>query len=192
MLKNRNTSLVDKAINYAVLHHKDVFRKGKNIPYIVHPLEAMSIVATITEDEELLASACLHDLLEDTDVSYEDLLNEFGKRIADIVKNESNNYLPNYENMSWKEIKLAALNELKKAPIDTKIVALGDKLSNMRAINSDYRKDKNNFFDRFNEKNPSLHKWRYYELLNCFNGLEDTDAYKEFKELVLDTFKDIE
>ena len=51
-----------------------------------------------------------------------------------------------------------------------------------------YRK----IFDRFNEKNPSLHKWRYYELLNCFNGLEDTDAYKEFKRLVLDTFKDIE
>ncbi|MBO5542372.1 MAG: HD domain-containing protein, partial [Acholeplasmatales bacterium] len=61
-----NTALVDKAINYAVLHHKDVFRKGKNVPYILHPLEAMSIVASITDDHELMAAAALHDLIEDT------------------------------------------------------------------------------------------------------------------------------
>lgn len=191
-MKNRETSLVDKAINYAALCHKDTFRKGKDVPYIVHPLEAMSIVASITDDQELMAAACLHDVLEDADATYDDLLKEFGKRIADIVKQESNNFLPNYQNLSWKEKREEMMKELRKAPLEVKIVALGDKLSNIRQIYNDYKKDKVYFFNRFNEKNPKLHKWRYYGLLDCFEGLEDTNAYKEFKLLVIETFKDVD
>lgn len=184
-----DTSLVDKAINYAVLHHKNVFRKGKNVPYIIHPLEAMSIVASITFDHELMAAAALHDLIEDTDVTYDDLKNEFGKRIADIVAAESINLIPNYENLSWKEAKALAIENLKKESIDVKIVALADKLSNMRAINNDYRINGEDFWNRFKIKDKDIHRWRYNALLECFSGLEDTRAYKEFYYLVKDTFK---
>ncbi len=184
--KNRdlNTSLVDKAIIYATEHHKNTRRKGKDIPYILHPLEAMAIVASITDDQELIAAAALHDLIEDTDVTYEDIKKEFGVRIADIVLNESNNAIPNYEQLSWHEIREKNMEHLKSLPIDCKIVALGDKLSNMRAINYDYIILGDKLWDRFNEKNPLEHKWRYVELTKCFEGLEDTNAYKEFKHLV--------
>ena len=187
-----NTALVDKAINYAVLHHKDVFRKGKNVPYILHPLEAMSIVASITDDHELMAAAALHDLIEDTDVTYADINREFGKRIADIVAAESINLIPNYEKMSWREAKEAALIQLKNSPIDVKIIALSDKLSNMRAINNDYRLNGEDFWNRFKVKDKSVHKWRYNALLECFDELNDTRAYKEFKYLVFDTFNGVD
>lgn len=191
MNESYNTELVDKAINYAVLYHKNTRRKGKNIPYVVHPLEAMSIVATITEDNELLAAACLHDLIEDTDVTYEDIKKEFGKRIADIVYEESVNEIPNYENLSWLEVKKIALDNLKKASIDVKIVALADKLSNIRAINLDFKKRGMELWKIFKVKDPQIHKWRYTELTKCFNELEYTDAFKEFKKLVDETFKGI-
>ena len=187
-----NTALVDKAINYAVLHHKDVFRKGKNVPYILHPLEAMSIVASITDDHELMAAAALHDLIEDTDVTYADINREFGKRIADIVAAESINLIPNYEKMSWREAKEAALIQLRNSPIDVKIIALSDKLSNMRAINNDYRLNGEDFWNRFKVKDKSVHKWRYNALLECFDELKDTRAYKEFKYLVFDTFNGVD
>ena len=183
-----NTALVDKAINYAVLHHKNVFRKGKNVPYILHPLEAMSIVASITDDHELMASAALHDLIEDTDVTYDDIKLEFGKRIADIVAAESINLLPNYDKLSWVEAKQLAIDKLKEAPIDVKIIALSDKLSNMRAINNDYRLNGEEFWNRFKIKDKNIHKWRYNALLECFEELKDTRAYKEFKHLVFETF----
>lgn len=187
-----NYELIDKAIIYAIKHHKNVSRKGKNIPYIIHPLEAMSIVSSITDDVELIAASALHDLIEDTDITYDDIKKEFGKRIADIVNEESDNQLPNYENLSWEETKTLALNRLKNASLDVKIVALGDKLSNMRAIHNDYSLIKDKLWIRFNESNPSLHKWRYNELIGCFNELNDTNAFKEFKWLVEETFKDVD
>ena len=191
MNKYYDTSLVDKAIIYATNKHKNTRRKGKDIPYIIHPLEAMAIVETITDDNELLAAAVLHDVIEDTDATYEDLKKEFGKRVADIVLDESTTEIPNYKNMTWVESRQAGIDSLKKANLDTKIVALGDKLSNMRAINSDFKKNGDEFWLRFKVTDPKIHKWRYYELLNCFEGLEDTNAYKEFKKLVIETFNGI-
>ena len=64
-------------------------RRGKGFPYIVHPMEAVAIVSTMTSDQELLAAAALHDTVEDTDVTVEDLRKEFGNRIAALVADES-------------------------------------------------------------------------------------------------------
>ena len=71
MSKNKfcDSSLLDKAIVFASNAHKNTERKGKGFPYIAHPLEAMSIVASMTNDQELLAAACLHDVIEDTDIT---------------------------------------------------------------------------------------------------------------------------
>ena len=186
-------TIIDKAIMYADIHHRGFNRKGKDIPYILHPLEVMAIISTITHDHELIVAGALHDLIEDTDITYDDIKSEFGVRVADIVASESQNMIEGYnDNLSWKETKLLALNNLKNASLDAKIVALGDKLSNIRAIHNDVYLHGLDIWKIFNEKNPSLHKWRYYELTKCFEGLEDTLAYKEFKYLVEDTFKDVD
>ena len=70
--KQIDTSLVDKAIIFAVKAHEGVPRRGRDFPYIVHPLEAMTIVATMTSEPELLAASVLHDVVEDTDFTVEE------------------------------------------------------------------------------------------------------------------------
>ncbi len=182
---------LDEAVAYATKMHEGIKRKGTDIPYIVHPLEAMAIVETISHDIELMAAAVLHDVIEDTDATYDDIKERFGKRVADIVLSESTTEIPNYKKMTWVESRQKAIDLLKMAPIDVKIVALGDKLSNMRAIHTDFKKLGDSFWQRFRVKDPKIHKWRYYELLNCFEGLENTNAYKEFKKLVIDTFNGV-
>ena len=67
---------------------------------------------------------------------------------------------------------------------DEKIVALGDKLSNMRAIARDYNSEGEVFWDRFRVKEKSVHGWRYHALLDAFAELSDTYAYQEFDFLV--------
>ena len=187
-----NTELVDKAIIFATKAHKNTERREKKTPYIIHPLEALSICETMTNDQEILAATVLHDVIEDTEYTYDDILKEFGERVANIVSNESDNTLEGYsKDNPWKNNKELAINRLKKSNIDCKIVALSDKLSNMRAINRDYKLLGDKIWDRFHEKNPSLHKWRFNELLKCFNELKDTFAYKELEFLIKDTFKDI-
>ncbi|MBQ3977942.1 MAG: bifunctional (p)ppGpp synthetase/guanosine-3',5'-bis(diphosphate) 3'-pyrophosphohydrolase, partial [Bacteroidales bacterium] len=134
-----DTSLLDRAIVFAVKAHAGTERRGKGFPYIVHPLEAMEIVSTITADQELLAAAVLHDTVEDTEVTEEQIRKEFGDRVASIVASESDTFEEGVkEEDSWHVRKQAAIDRLASASRDAKIVALGDKLSNMRAIARDY------------------------------------------------------
>ena len=65
--------MIDRAAKFAEQAHKGAHRKGTRIPYIVHPLETALIASMLTNDEEILAAALLHDTIEDTDVTYEDL-----------------------------------------------------------------------------------------------------------------------
>ena len=73
--KPLDTELLDRAIVFAVRAHAGTERRGKGFPYIVHPLEAVGVVATMTPDQELLAAAALHDVVEDTDITLEQILN---------------------------------------------------------------------------------------------------------------------
>lgn len=68
------SDILDRAILFATEAHRGAFRKGTRIPYILHPLEAAAIAATITVDHEVLAAAVLHDVIEDTAVTEEELL----------------------------------------------------------------------------------------------------------------------
>ena len=88
-----NTDLLDRAILFAVRAHAGTERRGKGFPYIVHPMEAVSIVATMTADQELLAAAALHDTVEDTDVTVEQLAAAFGPRVAKLVEEESDAFV---------------------------------------------------------------------------------------------------
>ena len=189
MAKNKvNTDIVDKAIIFAVNAHKGIARKGNGLPYIVHPMEAVAITATMTEDQEMLAAAALHDVVEDTDITLEDIRREFGDRVAMLVDNESEDKSPGREHETWHERKAKAMERLAKAGKDTKIIAMGDKLSNMRAIYRDYRAIGSKLWDRFNTKDPKEHAWHYMELLKALSELNGTEAYFEFKRLVNEIF----
>ena len=184
-----DSSLLDKAIVFAARAHKDTERRGKGFPYIAHPLEAMAIVATMTNDQELLAAACLHDVIEDTDVTYDELKQEFGKRVADLVQAESDTVFENISaSDSWVQRKQIAMDHLAKAPRDVQMVAMGDKLSNMRAMHHDYRDVGEDLWLRFHVTDPKLHEWHYRGLAEALKNLDDTEAYKEFVYLIEETF----
>jgi len=193
--KYMDTELLDRAIMFAVQAHHNSERRGKGFPYIVHPMEAVEIVATITPDQELLAAAALHDTIEDTDVTVEQLRAEFGDRIANLVHAESdqiNGELFNGENEeeTWHARKQAAIDRLAAAPHDAKIVALGDKLSNMRAIWRDYQVKGDELWKIFHCSDKAAHEWHYRGLAASLKELEDTFAYQEFVRLIDEVFSE--
>lgn len=188
MKQHIDTSLLDRAITFAVKAHQGMERKGKGFPYIVHPMEAVCIVATMTNDQELLAAAALHDVIEDTDTTADDLKKEFGERVTMLVEAESDDKTGGSKAETWHQRKQDTLDRLRSADLDIKIVALGDKLSNMRAIAHDYAVLGDELWNRFTVKDPAEHAWRYHALAEALNDLSDTDAYKEFHTLVNKTF----
>ena len=184
-----DTSLLDRAIVFAVKAHAGTERRGKGFPYIVHPLEAMEIVSTITADQELRAAAVLHDTVEDTEVTEEQIRKEFGDRVASIVASESDTFEEGVkEEDSWHVRKQAAIERLASASMDAKIVALGDKLSNMRAIARDYSKVGDRLWDLFHVKDPKDHEWHYRGLADSLKELSGTGAYEEFISLIDEVF----
>ena len=184
-MKKINTDLLDEAIIFAVNAHKGAERRGKGFPYIVHPMEAVAIVSTMTGDQELLAAAALHDTVEDTDVTAADIEAKFGRRIAALVAAESDEYTEGVSaEDSWHARKQAAIIRLKNADHDAKIVAMGDKLSNMRAIARDYDEIGDALWQRFHTTDPKEHEWHYRGLAESLSELHDTAAYREFVSLI--------
>ena len=184
-----DTSLFDRAARFAVEAHAGTERRGKGFPYILHPMEAAAIVATITPDQELLAAAVLHDVVEDTPVTVETLRAEFGDRIADLVAAESDKPMEHLsESASWHARKQAAIDRLAAAPHDAKIVALGDKLSNMRAIARDFEAQGDALWSIFHVKDSNEHEWHYRGLAASLSELSGTVAYREFTRLIDDVF----
>ena len=187
--KPLDTQLLDRAIIFAVKAHAGTERRGKGFPYIVHPMEAMEIVATMTPDQDLLAAAALHDTVEDTDVTVEQIREEFGERIASLVAAESDVMVEGVsEEDSWHARKKAAIDRLANASHDAKMVALGDKLSNMRAIARDYAVQGDKLWSLFHASDPKDHEWHYRGLANSLRELDNTFAFKEFESLIDQVF----
>lgn len=177
-----NTSLFDKAAKFAIDAHAGTLRKGKGYPYILHPMEATCIVATITDDPEMLAAAILHDTVEDTDVTIERIRQEFGDRVAKLVQLESSP-LPN--DAPWRDRKQAQADQIAAAPLDSKIVALGDKYSNLSTIVNDYHKIGDDLWQRFHAPNGKEDiVWYYTILADALKDLAGTTAYEEYLEML--------
>lgn len=181
-----DTSLFDKAAQFAIEAHRGVERRGKGFPYIIHPMEAAAIVATITNDPEMLAAAILHDTVEDTDVTFEQIEKNFGPRVALLVRNETC-ALP--KEKPWKIRRQAQIDALRQADHDSKIVALGDKLSNLRSIALDYRTMGDTLWSRFKAPEGKADiGWYYRGLVSALAELNDTPPYHEFVSLAEQIF----
>ena len=173
--------VVEKAIAFATQAHEGQFRKGTTRPFIVHPLEVGQIVATLTDDAEIICAAFLHDTIEDCeDVTREIIACEFSERVADLVDQESED-----KSKTWIERKGTTIERLKSAPWEVKIIALGDKLSNMRDIDRDYPENGDNLWNRFRMKDKQMIGWYYKGILNSLqDAMGEMDAFDEYSKLV--------
>jgi GTP diphosphokinase / guanosine-3',5'-bis(diphosphate) 3'-diphosphatase len=179
-------SVLDEAIIFAVNAHSGYMRKGSNIPYILHPLEAAAIVATMTEDEEVIAAAVLHDVVEDTYATINDIKDKFGDNISRLVAAETENKREGQSKEdTWRIRKQETIEHLMYSPSrEVKLLTLGDKLSNIRAIYKDYSAVGNDVWLRFNQKDSNEHAWYYKAVMEVTSDLHMHPAWQEFKSLV--------
>ena len=93
-MKKVTPSLVERARAFAVAAHGTQLRKWTEEPYWHHLRDVAQRVALLTDDEEIIAAAWLHDVLEDTPKTYGQVHGEFGQRVADLVLDLSDLYTP--------------------------------------------------------------------------------------------------
>lgn len=179
---------IDNAILYASRAHEGMKRKGFSQPYFFHPLEVLSLAYLLTEDDDILCAAVLHDTVEDTFVTIEDIKNVFGDKIAAIVGDESEDKREGMSKLdSWTLRKEEAIEKLRNTDnIGSKIVCLCDKVSNLRSFHLMQYEYKEKMWDNFNMKDPLKHYWYYNSLKEAMPELKDTVVYKEM-EFLIDT-----
>ena len=178
--------LVSEAIAFAVKAHDGMRRKKGDAPYILHPMEAAVIVGTMTDDQNLIAAAALHDVVEDAGITIDEIEQRFGKRVRELVASETEDKRADLPPEStWRIRKEESLAVLKNTDdIGVLMVWLGDKLANMRAIYRDFKVEGNAMWQRFNQKDANAQAWYYRSILKYTERLSYTLAWKEYKTLV--------
>jgi (p)ppGpp synthase/HD superfamily hydrolase len=174
---------IDKAIEFATKAHRNQFRKGTELPYISHPFSVAMLLREMGCDEEIVIAGVLHDVVEDTDYSLDDIEKKFGKRVAEIVNGCSE---PD-RNASWESRKKHTIEYLKNAPYEIKIVSCADKLHNIRTIRRGFNKTGHSFWDLFHRGFESQ-KWYYLSLVkSLYKGLDKSkniDIFHQFRQEV--------
>ena len=183
--------LVSEAIVFAVKAHDGMRRKKSESPYILHPMEAAVIVGTMTDDQNAIAAAALHDVVEDAGITMDEIGQRFGPRVRQLVECETENKreeLPPEE--TWRIRKEETLAVLKNTEdMDVLRVWLGDKLANMRAIYRDWKVEGDAMWLRFHQSDPKIQAWYYTTIVELTKRLEDTAAWAEYKALTDIVFK---
>ena len=177
--------LVSEAIAFAVKAHDGMRRKKSESPYILHPMEAAVIVGTMTDDQNLIAAAALHDVVEDAGITIEEIEAEFGKRVRELVESETEDKRADLPPEStWRIRKEESLEVLENTnDIGVLIVWLGDKLANMRSIYRDWKIEGDAMWQRFNQKDANEQAWYYRSIVKLTERLSDTSAWLEYKTL---------
>lgn len=183
--------MIDEAIMFAAKAHKGTFRKGNNQPYIFHPLEVLNLVSMMTSDEDILCAAILHDTVEDTGTTIDELKDKFNDRVASLVAYESEDKRGQVNKSgTWVERKQEAINTIKNLDdIGAKMVCLGDKVSNLRSFHLLQLQQGDEMWNNFNMKDPLKHYWYFSELAEALNDLKDYSVYKEFIFLINAVFE---
>lgn len=179
---------IEQAIRAASVLHKDQVRKGQTpFPYITHLYAVAMLVADYTEDEDIIIAALLHDTLEDTDYTPEELHDDFGGTVREMVLAITEPSTKSNENRSWKDTKKLYIKQLKDAPHGALIVAAADKIHNMRCVVEEYYDDHSQFLADFGgglEERLLM----YQEISNVLNRNLKNDILAEFNH-VFDEYK---
>lgn len=156
--------LVFTALEYAAIYHRGQYRKGTRIPYIVHPTSMVRFLARLGAPVELQAAAALHDVVEDTEATLEEVRERFGERVADLVESATEKD----KSQSWRERKETAISAA-QATDDPELLVLKcvDKLDNLSDIREDRELVGERIWERFKADKVSQ-VWYYGTLTRIF------------------------
>ena len=156
--------MIFKAIEFATKAHSGLYRKGTKIPYITHPLNVAQILIEYECPESVVTAGILHDTLEDTQATVDDIRDAFGYEVADLVNAVSE---PNKSD-TWENRKAHTIKHLKTASPEVLMISLADKMDNIKKIREDYEKIGNKVWERFNRPKEKQ-KWYYAALADVFS-----------------------
>lgn len=151
------------AIEFAFQAHRNHCRKDTQIPYIVHPIQVGRILYELGCSESVVLAGFLHDTVEDTEITLEEIRNQFGGVVAGLVAKCSE---PDKSD-TWENRKQQTLETLADESNEVLLVALADKLDNIRSLRRSFLSEGEGLWSRFNRPKRKQ-AWYYHSLVQVF------------------------
>jgi (p)ppGpp synthase/HD superfamily hydrolase len=142
--------MLDEVLKFATAAHGDQKRKYTNDPYIVHPIAVSEIVKTVAHTDEMVAAALLHDVVEDTDVTLDQIKDKFGSKVAELVGWLTDISRP--EDGNRKTRKAIDRDHNARAPAEAQTIKVADLIHNTQSI----EKHDPNFWKVYKEEKIKL------------------------------------
>lgn len=179
---NEIMDLKEKAKLFAINAHMGQIRKSEpDKPMIIHPISVGMLLEEYGYDESVVAAGYLHDVVEDTKYTIEDIKREFGNEVANLVMGASE---PD-KSLSWEERKAHTIEETKKLPLKNKSVICADKINNLEDLMLKFQKSGKRDFSAF-KRGEEQQKWYYtnvYESL-IYGEDENLPIFKRLKNVL--------
>jgi (p)ppGpp synthase/HD superfamily hydrolase len=178
---------IDRAVTIAAVAHRNQLRKGSDTPYIVHPVAVGMILLQAGFSEEVVAAGILHDVIEDSPVTREEIREKFNGRIAELVAacSEPDRSLP------WEQRKQHTLEFVRTAPLEVRAIVCADKLHNLRSMVDDYSRVGEKLWRHF-RRGRREQQWYYCTmaktLCDSFGDHEYCRLFSRFKQEAEDFF----
>lgn len=175
-------NIKEKAKKFAIKAHKGQVRKNeKDKPMIIHPISVSELLEEYGYDDNVVAAGYLHDVVEDTKYTIEDIEKEFGKDIASLVMGASERD----KSLSWEERKQHTIDETKILPFRNKLVICADKINNLEDMMIKFEKNGTRDFSAF-KRGEKDQKWYYTSVYKSliYNEDENLPIFKRLKNVL--------
>lgn len=154
------TTMESKAMNFAITAHEGQFRKGDKTPMVTHPIRVAETLKQYGFSEEAVIAGYLHDTVEDTDVTLDDIERKFGAEVRRIVAGNTED-----KTKTWQERKQHTINWIREAPLDVRALIVADKLDNLISLIEYHRGSGEVMWDSFNA-GRSEQEWYFRSVAN--------------------------
>lgn len=187
---------VEQAIRAASVLHQDQLRIGAvPLPYISHLMAVVLILCDYTDHEDTIVAAFLHDTLEDTDYTLEELREDFGGPVSEIVLTLTEPKMSGTTKLSWSERKKVYAKQLKEGSQEALMIAAADKSHNFRTIVEEYTDNHKRFLQDFGPRSEERIE-AYQTIANVINSRLKSDivhefnhTYNQYKQFLIDVEK---
>lgn len=175
-------NIKDKAREFAIKAHMGQVRKNeKDKPMIIHSISVGNLLEEYGYDDNVIAAGYLHDVVEDTKYTLEDIEKFFGSDVASLVK--GNTELD--KSLSWEERKQHTIDEVKTLPLRNKVIVCADKINNLEDLMLKFQKTGIRDFSSFN-RGEEKQKWYYESIYNSlvYNEDKNNPIFKRLREVL--------
>ncbi|WP_200411617.1 HD domain-containing protein [Virgibacillus salexigens] len=171
-----------RAKHFATSAHHGQRRKSSNAPYITHPVRVAERLEAAGFGEELICAGYLHDVVEDTPYTIEDIKEHFGSHVAYLVAAHTED-----KSLRWKERKQHTIDTVRVGGKEIKQLIIADKLDNLLSLEADLANQGDAVWDHFNAPYDQQ-KWYNQAIAKVmYNGINQEDIpdyFKTYEELV--------